>query len=281
MTQIKTADYINKLRKAVNNIKRFTLASFIITIGFFISVYIMPTSFNIEQKLIDGNKAYTPAETHLSITKAYLKSAKRRLDDHLKHLAETNKEKEQNINLIKHEQEVIARDGEGMTSWARTYVARAQEKLNSLEKVIKNIEIRIGETTTSIDNLNVKYTTAKAAFERLEPIKAEYDKQVKKELERISLWHKIADYTSTIAIVFMFLTALSFILWGQNKQRLSYLEGKMTKEEYEQTLRSSISSFSSEINPSTGLPMSVGGICDVGGTPRGGTSSDDWHYKWR
>ena len=294
MKQKATAKQIMCYEKEVKILKRITVSSFLLLalfmaihcIEFFLPSWI--ATVNIDRKLITAAKGYDTAVHNIDSIDWKIKHESKRLDDKLKKLADYNKDLELNISAVEqYEKKLATVDlkewGETITYFqVKEWLREAESQVIIMEKSKKGIEIEVNETQGDINDLNMQYAETQATIKTLEPIKNEYYKQLEKKKEREQFWQTVSDVGCYIYPFFIFFTGLSFIVWGQNKNRLLFMQGKMTLKEYEDTVNTLVSP-STRTNPSTGLPIAPGSMCDASGTLRGGTpsSSSSWSNDGR
>lgn len=201
-------------------------------------LFTIVSCFAIDQKLIDGFKAYeaTMAEAHK--------------------IAETAK----TSRISSDESEELWHK---VTNYDLPIEVRtaAENKLEENQKLVKE--------------LWAQYYELRTKAEKLEPLKDEYDRQdlieYEKEQTRINI---IALIVILLLFVGIFGAAIRFSIIQHRKYQRLLKEGKITQEEYdrimEENSRASVFQDDYRTNPATGMRM-LGG-CDVGGNPYGSSS---------
>ncbi len=286
MKQKATAKQIMCIEKIVINLKRIAISSFFLMIALIVisgAPLILPpwiTTVNIDQKLITADKEYNKAVFSLDYIEEKLKNGSERLDGQLKSLKDETHELERIISTVeKYEKELAAHEGSKELgdravedAWMKAQISSMKPKILIWEKIKQKAETRVNDAKALINDLNIQYTETQKAIKTLAPIKDEYYKQLEKKKERESFWIKVSDIEGIIFPCLFFFTIATALAWIYSKSWLFYKKGLIPREWYRFPVISE-SSANNETNPSTGLPMSYGGTCDVSGTPRGGTPS--------
>ena len=155
--------------------------------------------------------------------------------------------------------------------WTKEFQKANDERLSDDDR--KLAQNKIDKSHKKFNELSKQQIAYEEAVKKLEPIKAEYDKQKSKE-EKIK--RTMFNTIVTLAMLSPFALFIWFAISRHKKYQRLLAEGKITQEEYDRMMqRSRSSTFSSSMgtNPATGLPMVGIGISDAGGNVRGSSPS--------
>jgi len=209
---------------------------------YLISIILLMFSINgfaIQQRLIDATEAYAKVEDEIKSLQNKMAATKNGIAFWAKKLKEDQREHSLSYNIMDIHKKYLLEE----------------------ETELKKIEVQIAET--------------QVVLKKLEPLKKEYDEQIKKKYDRKEFINSTLYGLGTIGL------PIVLIIWNivssvktNRKYKKMLDEGKITQKQYDELTKCD-EDFPKRhrINPATGLPMAGSGMCDVGGNAMGSSPS--------
>ncbi|CAL7962073.1 conserved hypothetical protein [Gammaproteobacteria bacterium] len=172
---------------------------------------------------------------------------------------------------------------DSIKDWNRELIEESNSFRPS-EQSKKFYQQKIDERKTQLQDINTQITATQALLKKLEPLKKEYDAQIKKGHDREEFISSTLYGLGTIGLPLAIIILFGVSIFRTNRKYKKMLEeGKISQQEYEKLTKSgAYSSKKHRTNPATGLPIFGNGTCDVSGNVRGSSSrSHDYDRDYR